>query len=110
MQSHLEIGYRIVESTPELAHIGEALLAHHEWWDGTGYPKRLHGEQIPLISRILAIVDAYDVMTHDRSYRTAVSRDEALNELQQCAGTQFDPQLVDAFIQLVSSKQDEKQV
>jgi HD-GYP domain-containing protein (c-di-GMP phosphodiesterase class II) len=110
MQSHLEIGYRIVESTPELAHIGEALLAHHEWWDGTGYPKRLRGEQIPLISRILAIVDAYDVMTHDRSYRTAVSRDEALNELQQCAGTQFDPQLVDAFIQLVSSKQDEKQV
>ncbi len=107
MQSHLEIGYRIVESTPELAHIGEALLAHHEWWDGTGYPKRLRGEQIPLISRILAIVDAYDVMTHDRSYRTAVSRDEALNELQQCAGTQFDPQLVDAFVQLASTKQAE---
>ncbi len=110
MQSHLEIGYRIVESTPELAHIGEALLAHHEWWDGTGYPKRLHGEQIPLISRILAIVDAYDVMTHDRPYRLAVSRDEALNELQQCAGTQFDPQLVDAFVEMVSSKQAEKQV
>ncbi|HUJ89623.1 MAG TPA: HD domain-containing phosphohydrolase [Syntrophorhabdales bacterium] len=110
MQSHLEIGYRIVESTPELAHIGEAVLAHHEWWDGTGYPKRLHGEQIPLISRILAIVDAYDVMTHDRPYRLAVSRDEALNELRQCAGTQFDPQLVDAFVQVVSSKQVEEQI
>ena len=105
MQSHLEIGYRIVESTPELAHIGEALLAHHEWWDGTGYPKRLNGEQIPLISRILAIVDAYDVMTHDRPYRLAVSRDEALNELRQCAGTQFDPQLVDSFVEVVRSKQ-----
>ena len=107
MQSHLEIGYRIVESTPELAHIGEALLAHHEWWDGTGYPKRLNGEQIPLISRILAIVDAYDVMTHDRPYRLAMGRDEALRELQQCAGTQFDPRLVQSFVQLISSKQSE---
>ncbi len=102
MQSHLEIGYRIVESTPELAHVGEAVLAHHEWWDGTGYSRRLRGEQIPLISRILAIVDAYDVMTHDRPYRTAVGRDEALNELRQCAGTQFDPQLVDLFVQVVA--------
>jgi diguanylate cyclase (GGDEF)-like protein/PAS domain S-box-containing protein len=107
MQSHLEIGYRIVESTPELAHIGEALLAHHEWWDGTGYPKRLNGAQIPLISRILAIVDAYDVMTHDRPYRVAVSRDEAINELRQCAGTQFDPQLVDLFVKAVAEKQAE---
>jgi diguanylate cyclase (GGDEF)-like protein/PAS domain S-box-containing protein len=107
MQSHLEIGYRIVESTPELAHIGEALLAHHEWWDGTGYPKRLNGVQIPLISRILAIVDAYDVMTHDRPYRAAVSRDEAINELRQCAGTQFDPQLVDLFVKAVAEKQAE---
>ncbi len=105
MQSHLEIGYRIVESTPELAHIGEALLAHHEWWDGTGYPKRLNGEQIPFISRILAVVDAYDVMTHDRPYRTAVGRDDALNELRQCAGSQFDPQLVNLFVHVVSSKQ-----
>jgi diguanylate cyclase (GGDEF)-like protein/PAS domain S-box-containing protein len=107
MQGHLEIGYRIVESTPELAHIGEALLAHHEWWDGTGYPKRLNGAQIPLISRILAIVDAYDVMTHDRPYRAAVSRDEAINELRQCAGTQFDPQLVDLFVKAVAEKQAE---
>jgi diguanylate cyclase len=108
MQSHLEIGYRIVESTPELAHIGEALLAHHEWWDGTGYPKRLNGEQIPFISRILAVVDAYDVMTHDRPYRAAVGINEALNELRQCAGTQFDPQLVDLFVQVVSSKRAEE--
>ena len=82
-----------MESTPELAHIGEALLAHHEWWDGTGYPKRLKGEQIPLISRILAIADAYDVMTHDRPYRKAVSKEEAMREIEKCIGTQFDPQL-----------------
>jgi diguanylate cyclase (GGDEF)-like protein len=103
MQAHLEIGYRIVDSTPELAHIGEALLAHHEWWDGTGYPKKLKGEQIPLISRILAIVDAYDVMTHDRPYRKAVSMQDAIREIQECANTQFDPQLVDVFVRIMVS-------
>ncbi len=103
MQAHLEIGYRIVDSTPELAHIGEALLAHHEWWDGTGYPRKLKSEQIPLIARILAIVDAYDVMTHDGPYRKAVSMREAIGELQECASTQFDPQLVDVFVQIMFS-------
>ena len=103
MQRHLDIGHRIVDSTPELAHIGEALLAHHEWWDGTGYPKKLKGEQIPLISRILAIVDAYDVMTHDRPYRKAVSMQDAIRELQECANTQFDPQLVDVFVRIMVS-------
>jgi HD-GYP domain-containing protein (c-di-GMP phosphodiesterase class II) len=103
MQGHLEIGYRIVESTPELAHIGEALLAHHEWWDGTGYPKRLKGEQIPLISRILAIADAYDVMTHDRPYRKAIATADALREIRKCEGTQFDPHLVEVFVRIMSS-------
>jgi HD-GYP domain-containing protein (c-di-GMP phosphodiesterase class II) len=103
MQRHLDIGHRIVDSTPELAHIGEALLAHHEWWDGTGYPRKLKGEQIPLISRILAIVDAYDAMTHDRPYRKAVSMQDAIRELQECANTQFDPHLVDVFVRIMFS-------
>jgi len=107
MQRHLEIGYRIVDSTPELAHIGEALLAHHEWWDGTGYPRKLKGEQIPLISRVLAIVDAYDVMTHDRPYRKAVSMREAVEEIQECASTQFDPYLADVFVQIMVSSHTE---
>jgi HD-GYP domain-containing protein (c-di-GMP phosphodiesterase class II) len=80
----------------------EALL-HHEWWDGTGYPKRLKGEQIPLISRILAIADAYDVMTHDRPYRKAIDSQDALREIEKCVGTQFEPHLVSVFLQIMSA-------
>jgi len=70
------------------------VLTHHEWWDGSGYPRGLRGEEIPLGGRILAIVDAYESMTVGRAHRTAVSRDEALHEIAQLSGKQFDPQLV----------------
>jgi diguanylate cyclase (GGDEF)-like protein/PAS domain S-box-containing protein len=100
---HPETGYRIAGSSPELAPIAEAILAHHEWWDGNGYPRGLKGQQIPLHSRIIAIVEAYDVMTHGQPYKKAVSREEALQELQEKAGIQFDPQLTDRFIKMVSS-------
>ncbi|MFZ3386893.1 MAG: HD domain-containing phosphohydrolase, partial [Candidatus Hydromicrobium sp.] len=80
----------------------DAVLSHHEWWDGSGYPQGLKGENIPLISRIISIIDAYDVMTHDRSYKKAVSKKESLEELKRCAGTQFDPKLVKIFIQVLS--------
>ncbi|MBO8128763.1 MAG: diguanylate cyclase [Peptococcaceae bacterium] len=101
MQKHAEIGCRIARSSPELAHIAEAILAHHERWDGTGYPQGLKGEEIPLISRIIAIVDAYDAMTHDRPYRKAISREEAIEELKKGAGSQFDPKLVEIFIKVL---------
>lgn len=94
VKNHSEIGYRIALSSPELASIAEAILHHHECWDGSGYPLGLKGERIPLLSRIIAIADSYDVMTNGRPYKKAVSKKEALAEIKRCAGTQFDPELV----------------
>ena len=98
---HPEIGYRIAGASPELAPIADAILAHHEWWDGTGYPRRLKGEEIPLISRIIAIVDAYDAMTQGRPYKDAVGQEESLQELQDKAGKQFDPLLTATFLSMM---------
>lgn len=98
---HPEIGYRIAGASPELAPIAEAILAHHEWWDGNGYPRGLKGEEIPLTSRIIAIVDAYDAMTRGRPYKDAVGKEESLQELQSKAGTQFDPFLTTTFIKMI---------
>jgi len=94
IKNHAEIGYRIALSSPELAPIAEAILHHHEWWNGGGYPLGLAGDKIPLISRIIAITDAFDVMTHGRPYKNAISKEAALAEIKQCAGIQFDPELV----------------
>lgn len=100
MKSHTEKGYRIAKAAVELEPIADCILSHHEKWDGSGYPNGLKGEEIPLLSRILTIVDAYDAMTHDRPYNKAVSGREALDELVRCAGTQFDPELVRVFVSL----------
>lgn len=103
MKTHCVIGYRIASATPDLAPIATAILHHHEWWDGSGYPEGLSGEQIPIICRILSIVDALDAMTNDRPYRKAHSVEEALSELQACAGKQFDPRLVKLFVEMMTS-------
>ncbi len=97
MRQHPEKGYRIACASPDLEIIAELILRHHEKYDGTGYPLGLKGEEIPLECRILSIVDAYDAMTNDRPYRRAKSREEALAELKDCAGSQFDPRLVEIF-------------
>jgi len=76
------------------------VLYHHERWDGTGYPTGRSGEEIPVEARVLAIADAFDAMTSDRPYRRALSPDEALAEVERCAGTQFDPELVEIFVEL----------
>ncbi|SCY32487.1 HD domain-containing phosphohydrolase [Alkaliphilus peptidifermentans] len=101
MKKHTEIGYHIMMSSANMRSIGEYILAHHERWDGKGYPRGLKGEEIPIISRIITITDAYDVMTHPRSYSPAKSHAEALEEIRRCAGTQFDPLLAERFIALM---------
>ncbi len=101
MKKHPEIGYRIAMSSPELTAIAEGILTHHERWDGRGYPLGLEDDDIPLLSRIVAIADAYDVMLHGRPYQKKVTVDQALQEIQRCAGSQFDPNLAQLFINLI---------
>ncbi|MFW6279297.1 MAG: HD domain-containing phosphohydrolase [Bacillota bacterium] len=100
VKKHSETGYRIVNSTDEYAHISMEILSHHEWWDGSGYPRKISGDSIPLLARILSIVDAYDIMIHGSFYKEGVSEMKALQELRKYAGKQFDPELVELFIEL----------
>lgn len=101
MSTHTFIGQRIAAASPELAAISDLILKHHEKWDGTGYPLKLSGESIPLECRILGLVDTFDAMTNDRPYRNALSTQAAITEIQNCSGTQFDPQLVPLFIEIL---------
>lgn len=102
MRKHTEIGYRIAQSSPDLMHISDWIFKHHEWWNGEGYPFGLKGEDIPIQCRILSIIDAYDAMTNDRPYRKALEKETAIAELKRCAGIQFDPILVDKFIDILN--------
>ncbi|MDP2856663.1 MAG: PAS domain S-box protein [Bacillota bacterium] len=102
VEQHSTVGYKIARSSPELSHIAELILHHHEWWNGTGYPLGLSSDAIPVQCRILAIIDAYDAMTNDRPYRKAMTRSAAIQELQRCAGQQFDPLLTDLFVQILA--------
>ncbi len=104
IKKHPEAGSRIARATEEFAHVAEDVLSHHERWDGTGYPRGLKENQIPLLARITAIVDAYDVMTNGRPYRKALSRSQALKECERCSGTQFDPQLVKVFADVLAAE------
>ncbi len=101
IKKHPEIGYNISSSSPQLSPISVGILSHHEHWNGNGYPRGLKGEKIPLEARIINIVDAFDVMTHDRCYKKAVSREEAIEELYRCSGTQFDPSLIQLFTKVL---------
>ena len=106
IKMHPEVGYCIAESSAELAPITKGILYHHEWWDGKGYPKGLAGENIPLTSRIISIVDAFDAMTNDRPYRKALSTKEAISKIRRCAGSQFDPNLAVKFVKMIESVQN----
>jgi diguanylate cyclase (GGDEF)-like protein/PAS domain S-box-containing protein len=108
MQRHSEIGYRIAQAAPDLVHISDWILKHHEWWDGSGYPLGLKGTEIPLECRILSIVDAFDAMTHDRTYRKAIAPSKAIAEIKRFSGVQFDPRIVEEFLQLAREKENVK--
>jgi diguanylate cyclase (GGDEF)-like protein len=97
VERHAQIGYQILESLG-IDSIATWVLHHHERWDGAGYPERLAGERIPLGSRILFVADAYEAMTSDQAWRPRMTGREALAELERCAGTQFDPLVVAAFV------------
>ncbi len=98
IKKHPEVGYRLLGATIEYHAIADFVLAHHEHWDGSGYPKGLKGEEILWESRAIAIAEAYERMISVQYYSEPLSRDEAIQELRKNAGTQFDPQLVDLFI------------
>ncbi len=98
MKRHPEIGYRILRSVSDKEELAEIVLAHHERWDGMGYPNGLEGERIPLSARIIVVAGAYDSMTSQRAYRNPLSEEKAAEELKKNAGTQFDPEIVRVFV------------
>ena len=98
VMKHAEIGYHLLVATPNLAGIGDYVLAHHENYDGSGYPQGLSGGDIPLISRIISVVDAYEAMTHVRTYREIKTHGQAIDEILSLSGTRYDPSIVHAFL------------
>jgi diguanylate cyclase len=101
IERHPEIGWKILNSTNEFSELAQFVLNHHENWDGSGYPNGLKGEAIQVEARIISIADAYDAMTSERSYKKGMSQEEAIKELKRCSGTQFDPGIVDVFVDSV---------
>ncbi|MCF8008882.1 MAG: PAS domain S-box protein [Halanaerobiales bacterium] len=101
IKTHPSIGYRICSEIEDFSHIAQEVLSHHEHWNGQGYPRKLKGNKIPLLSRIISIVDAYDVMTTGRIYKKAISKAEALKEIKRKSGSQFDPVFSEHFIKMM---------
>ena len=101
IELHPRIGYRLVEQVPALDSIAPAVLHHHERFDGDGYPAGLAGDEIPLEARVICVADSFSAMTSERPYRAALELEEACAELERCAGTQFDPQVVRLFVEAV---------
>lgn len=108
LQTHVEKGWQIAHSSPELSGIADMIRHHHERWDGKGYPDGLSRESIPLLSRIISIVDAYDAMINNRSYRNAQSVEYARNELRLGAGSQFDPNIANEYLKMLEEEDLER--
>ena len=103
MKQHPYLGRNIAMSTPQLEHIADYILHHHERWDGAGYPMGLKGKETPVLSRILSIADAFDAMTEDRIYRKAMPYEAAIREIERNAGTQFDPEITRLFVERMAA-------
>jgi diguanylate cyclase (GGDEF)-like protein len=101
---HPDIGFRILSASYEMIELAEAILSHHERWDGKGYPRGLAREQIPFVARIVAVADSYDAMTSERPYRSALSEETAVEEIRKNAGFQFDPVIARVFVEKVLNK------
>lgn len=99
-------GWQVFSAEPELGAIALAIRHHHERFDGSGYPDGLHGEAIPLFSRIILVAETYEAMTHNRPYRRAMPHDEAVRRMQESAGTQLDPEILKRFLALVRPGED----
>ena len=107
VQSHVTIGYDLIRSVPVLSDVATIVLHHHERYDGSGYPNQLSGGEIPIGARILAVVDAYCAMRDRRSYKEPLSDEAARAELHRCAGTQFDPDVVRAFLKILDEPESQ---
>jgi diguanylate cyclase (GGDEF)-like protein/putative nucleotidyltransferase with HDIG domain len=107
IRSHAYLGAQILKRVQQMNSILPGVKHHHERFDGKGYPNGLTGEGIPLLARVIAIADAYDAMTSPRSYKASMSPEQALVEIQHCAGSQFDPELVRIFVEVMQMRQDE---
>jgi putative nucleotidyltransferase with HDIG domain len=101
IRDHVKVGADMLKALGEMSPVVPLILHHHECWDGSGYPSGLKGEEIPLISRIIAVADTYDAITSDRPYRKARSKAEAVAELRRCAGTMFDAKVVECFVDVL---------
>ena len=100
-EKHAVLGFRMLHRIRFWKEVAPIVQAHHEWWDGSGYPQGLAGAAIPLEARIIALCDAYDTMTSEATYKAPISTEEALEEIARCSGRQFDPKVAEVFEKLV---------
>ena len=104
LRTHPTIGYKILSPVKFLSPVAPMVLYHQEWYDGSGYPEGLAKEEIPLGARIVAVIDAYDAMTSNRPYRKALDAEKAIEELCKCSGKQFDPKIVNIFVEILKEE------